>query len=110
MHLHVIYYIAYILYYKNYISVKLFTAPFALGACLPVWKSLPYVMKIKHSYETFCKLKWHKVKKQLPLVYTGKIFECSHTQNNNPANHTKHIKSKTTFSKSRNDMLNIQSI
>lgn len=26
-------------------------------------------LKVERSFETFCKLKWHKVKKQLPLIY-----------------------------------------
>lgn len=39
----------------------------------------PHYLKIEHSYETFCKLKWRKVKKQLPLIYMKKKFEHSQT-------------------------------
>ena len=28
-----------------------------------------HYLKVEGSYENFCKLKWHEVKKQLPLIY-----------------------------------------
>lgn len=35
----------------------------------------PYFVQVQRSYETYHKLKWCKVEKQLLLIYIGKIFE-----------------------------------
>ena len=34
--------------------------------------SFPAYPKVERSYENFCKLKWHKTKKQLPSIYMEK--------------------------------------
>lgn len=34
----------------------------------------PFYLKVEGSYEAICKLKWHKSKKQLPLIYMAKFL------------------------------------
>lgn len=54
--------------------------------CNPVYKCVstdfPCYLKVDISCETFCKLKWHKVKKQLPVVvYINFFWMFSHPKN-----------------------------
>jgi len=35
---------------------------------------VPRYPKVEHSYEIFCKLKWHRAKKQLPFIYMEKYL------------------------------------
>lgn len=36
--------------------------------CLHIHICFPHYLKVDCFYETFCKLKWYKVNKQLPLM------------------------------------------
>lgn len=40
----------------------------------------PHYLEVECSCEILCKPKWHKVRKQLPLIYMEKIVESSQAQ------------------------------
>lgn len=58
------------------------SALFLLFVSLYGIKVSPTNVKIEHSYETFCKLKWYKAKKQLPLIHVEIFWVFSDPQNN----------------------------
>ena len=54
----------------------------ALGSeyILPIQVSCPYP-KVEHPYESFHKLKWHKAKKYLPVIYMENFLSIPDTKN-----------------------------